>query len=145
MKSDRRLPVAIVGGGFSGTMVAAQLARKGIDAVLIDGSGRAGQGVAYSTPDAAHVLNIQADVMSAWPEDLEHFRRAVEGEGASGGDFVQRRRFGAYLCGILREAVDGGHLRLVERQAAEAEPNGDGWTVQLDNGDSVAASGLVLA
>ena len=67
MKSDRGLPVAIVGGGFSGTMVAAQLARKGIDAVLIDGSGRAGQGVAYSTTDAAHVLNIQADVMSAWP------------------------------------------------------------------------------
>ena len=62
MKSDR-LPVAIVGGGFSGTMVAAQLARKGVDAVLIDGSGRAGQGVAYSTSDAAHVLNIQADVM----------------------------------------------------------------------------------
>lgn len=126
-------------------MVAAQLARKGMDAVLIDGSGRAGQGVAYSTTDAAHVLNIQADVMSAWPEDLEHFRRAVEGEGAGGGDFVQRRQFGVYLRSILAEAMDSGHLRLVDRQATEAEPSEEGWAVQLDNGDGIAASGLVLA
>ncbi|WP_395623970.1 FAD/NAD(P)-binding protein [Sphingomonas daechungensis] len=144
MKSDR-LPVAIVGGGFSGTMVAAQLARKGIDAVLIDGSGRAGQGVAYSTSDAAHVLNIQADVMSAWPEDLEHFRRAVEVEGVTGRDFVQRRQFGTYLRGILGEALESGHLRLVEKQATEAEPSEDGWTVHLDNGERIAARGLVLA
>jgi 2-polyprenyl-6-methoxyphenol hydroxylase-like FAD-dependent oxidoreductase len=45
MKS--RTTVAIVGGGFSGTILAAQLARRGIDSVLIDGSGRAGKGVAY--------------------------------------------------------------------------------------------------
>ena len=81
MKSDRRLPVAIIGGGFSGTMVAAQLARKGVDAVLIDGSGRAGLGIAYSTREPAHVLNVRAEVMSAWPEDLEHFVRLVEDEG----------------------------------------------------------------
>ena len=30
MKSDREVPVAIVGGGFSGTIMAAQLARRGI-------------------------------------------------------------------------------------------------------------------
>ena len=73
MKSDRALPVAIVGGGFSGTMVAANLARKGIESVLIDGSGREGQGVAYSTHEPAHVLNVRAEVMSAWADDLEHF------------------------------------------------------------------------
>ena len=42
MKSDRPLPVAIVGGGFSGTMVAAQLARKGIESVLIESGCRVG-------------------------------------------------------------------------------------------------------
>ena len=56
MKSDRQKPVAIVGGGFSGTMVAAQLARKGIETILIEGGCRAGRGIAYSTTEPAHVL-----------------------------------------------------------------------------------------
>src|SRR4051794_29311876 len=105
MKSDRGRPVAIVGGGFSGTMAAAQLARKGIDCVLIDGSGRAGQGVAYSTRDPAHVLNVRAEVMSAWPEDLEHFVRVAEAGGSARRDFVQRREFGLYLRKVLKEGI----------------------------------------
>jgi uncharacterized NAD(P)/FAD-binding protein YdhS len=145
MKSDRGRPVAVVGGGFSGTMVAAQLARKGIDSVLIDGSGRAGQGVAYSTGEPAHVLNVRADVMSAWPEDLEHFVRVAEAEGGTRSDFVQRRHFGRYLRKILEDGVGTGRLKVVERQAVEAEPKDEGWTVQLDNGDAVDASALVLA
>ena len=145
MKSDRALPVAIVGGGFSGTMVAAQLARKGIDSVLIDGSGRAGHGVAYSTREPAHVLNVRADVMSAWADDLEHFVRVAESEGGTRRDFVQRRQFGRYLRGILKDALDTGRLRVAERQALEAKPVDGGWAVRLDGGESFEASGLVLA
>ena len=145
MTSDRRLPVAIVGGGFSGTMVAAQLARKGIESVLIDGAGRAGHGVAYSTREPAHVLNVRAEVMSAWADDLDHFVRVAEAEGGHRRDFVQRQQFGRYLRGILKDAIDSGHLRLVERHAVEAEPGEGGWTLQLDNGEQVRASGLVLA
>ena len=145
MKSDRILPVAIVGGGFSGTMVAAQLARKGIESVLIDGSGRAGHGVAYSTQEPAHVLNVRAEVMSAWPEDLEHFVKAAEAEGGTRRDFVQRRQFGRYLRDVLKDGIDSGYLHLIERQAVEAKPDDDGWTVGLDNKDQVRASALVLA
>jgi uncharacterized NAD(P)/FAD-binding protein YdhS len=145
MKSDRRPPVAVIGGGFSGTMVAAQLARKGVDAVLIDGSGRAGLGVAYSTREPAHVLNVRAEVMSAWPDDLEHFVRLVEEEGGTRHDFVQRRQFGRYLKAILQDGVVTGRLRLVEEQAVSAEPGEGGWNVGLEDGDSIEASGLVLA
>ena len=145
MKSDRRLPVAIVGGGFSGTMVAAQLARRDIDAVLIDGSGRAGHGIAYSTREPAHVLNVRAEVMSAWAEDLDHFVRVAEREGGDRRDFVQRQQFGRYLRDILKDAVDSGRVSVVERQAVEAEPTGAGWRVRLDDGEQVEASGLVLA
>jgi uncharacterized NAD(P)/FAD-binding protein YdhS len=145
MTSDRRLPVAIVGGGFSGTMVAAQLARKGIDSVLIDGAGRAGHGVAYSTRVPAHVLNVRAEVMSAWADDLDHFVRVAEEEGGNRRDFVQRQQFGRYLRGILEETLKSGRLKVVERHAVEAEPSEGGWTLQLDNGEEVRASGLVLA
>ena len=34
MKSDRAVPVAIVGGGFSGTILAAQLARRAIRSAM---------------------------------------------------------------------------------------------------------------
>jgi len=126
-------------------MVAAQLARKGVDAVLIDGSGRAGRGVAYSTREPAHVLNVRAEVMSAWPEDLDHFVRLVEEEGGTRRDFVERRQFGRYLKAILEDGMATGRLRLIERQAVSAEPGEEGWTVSIENGETIEASGLVLA
>ena len=126
-------------------MVAAQLARKGVDAVLIDGSGRAGLGVAYSTRDPAHVLNVRAEVMSAWPEDLDHFVRLVEEEGGTRHDFVQRRQFGRYLKAILEEGEATGRLRLVEQQAVSVDSGDESWTVSVENGETIEASGLVLA
>ena len=125
--------------------MAAQLARRGVDAVLIDGSGRAGLGVAYSTRDPAHVLNVRAEVMSAWPDDLDHFVRLVEQEGGTRRDFVQRRQFGRYLRAILEEGMETGCLRLVERQAVSANPGEEGWIVSVENGETIEASGLVLA
>lgn len=145
MTSDRADPVAIVGGGFSGTMVAANLARKGIDSVVIESAGRAGQGVAYSTCEPAHVLNVRAEVMSAWAHDLEDFVRVAEAEGGNRRDFVQRRQFGRYLRGLLDDAIASGHVCLVETQATSADRDGDGWAVGLGNGETLRASGLVLA
>ena len=126
-------------------MVAAQLARKGIESVLIDGSGREGQGVAYSTQEPAHVLNVRAEVMSAWADDLEHFVRAAESEGDTRRDFVQRQQFGRYLRTILKEAVEAGLVQVARHQAISAEPSASGWSVRLDDGERVDASALVLA
>src|SRR5215207_6142312 len=108
MTFDRKARVAIVGAGFSGTMAAAQLARRGIASILIEGNERLGRGVAYSTREPAHVLNVRAEVMSAWPEDLEDFARAVEAEGGSSQDFSERRRYGRYLDDILEQAKGDG-------------------------------------
>jgi len=126
-------------------MVAAQLARKGIASVLIDGSGREGQGVAYSTQEPAHVLNVRAEVMSAWADDLEHFVRAAESEGDTRRDFVQRQQFGRYLRTILNEAVEARLVQVARHQAISAEPSASGWSVRLDDGERVDASALVLA
>src|SRR3954468_2943679 len=108
MTSDRRGPVAVIGGGFSGTMVAAQLARRGIASALIDGSGRAGKGVAYSTTEPAHLLNVRAEGMSAWADEPDDFARRFEAEGGDRRGFAQRRLFARYLGDILGEAVAGG-------------------------------------
>ena len=145
MTFDREAPVAIVGAGFSGTMAAAQLARRGIASILIEGNGRMGRGVAYSTREPAHVLNVRAEVMSAWPEDLDDFARAMEAEGGSAKDFSERRRFGRYMDAILDHAVGEGLVRPVNEMAISANRDADGWTIGLAGGGRVKAEALVLA
>ena len=56
-------------------MAAAQLARRGLSVVLVEGGGRAGRGIAYSTREAVHLLNVPAAKMSAWPDRARRFRR----------------------------------------------------------------------
>ena len=144
MKSDR-LPVAIIGGGFSGTILAAQLAKRGIASLLIEGGGRTARGTAFSTEEAVHLLNVRADNMSAWADDPEHFARLVESEGGDRRGFAERRRFGRYLGAILEDAVASGLVTIEHGRAASARPDGDHWSVELADGSSRNVSAVVLA
>ena len=145
MRSDRRVPVAIVGGGASGTILAAQLARRGVKSVLIDGSGRAGKGVAYSTTEPAHLLNVRAEGMSAWAGEPDHFARRVEAEGGNRRDFAQRRFFAKYLGEILNETVGSGSTEIIDASAVGARRSGETWQVRLHDGSNIDAQALALA
>ena len=144
MKSDRDVPVAIIGGGASGTILAAQLARRGIKSALIDGSGRAGKGVAYSTTEPAHLLNVRAEGMSAWAGEPSHFAKRFEAEGGHPRGFAERRLFGRYLADILDEAVASGKTEVIAASATTAKRDGR-WIVRLDNGDTITSDAIVLA
>ena len=144
MRSDdgiSRADAVIIGGGFSGTMIAAQLQRLGLTPVLVEGGGRAGRGAAFSTPEEVHLLNVPAGRMSAWPDDADHFANAVADDGHEPGDFVPRWRFGAYLRGVLEKAG----TEVCEAQAVGCDRDGDGWLVTLDDGSRIRARTLVLA
>lgn len=145
MKSDREFPVAIIGGGYSGTILAAKLARRGIDSLLIDGSGRAGHGVAYSTVEPAHLLNVRAEGMSAWSDEPDHFAEHFEAEGGHRRGFAPRKLFGRYLRGILDWAVRAGHADVDHAAAVEARRADGGWNVALDDGRVIRAKALALA
>jgi uncharacterized NAD(P)/FAD-binding protein YdhS len=146
MRSDSAAAdVVIVGGGFSGTTLAAELARRGISAVLVEGGPRAGLGTAFSTPEQAHLLNVPAGRMGAWAERPGDFADAVENEGYGPGDFVPRRRYGEYLRDILNEAQASGLVTVVGHDAASAERLDDGWRVSLADGSRIEGRGLVLA
>ncbi|MES2904060.1 MAG: FAD/NAD(P)-binding protein [Pseudomonadota bacterium] len=139
--SKQETQVAVVGGGFAGTMAAVQLARRGIAVVLIGRGSQIGKGVAYSTEDTAHLLNIPAAKMSAWPDRPDDFVEAIAGAGLGPEDYVPRLLFGHYLRAILDEAA----VSLVNGDAVAAEPATEGWTVRLADGRAVTARALVLA
>ena len=122
-------------------MLAAQLARRGINSLLIEGGGRVGLGTAYSTEEPAHVLNLRAEGMSAWPDEPGHFA----GEFGDPCGFAERRFFGRYLRGILDDAVRSGQVEVVASKAVHAAQGADGWRIELDDGGAVAAETLVLA
>ncbi len=144
MRSDRRALVAIVGGGASGTILAAQLARRGIGSVVIEGTERAGRGVAYSTGEAAHLLNVRAEGMSAWAGEPDHFAARFGQVGGDRRGFAERRFYGEYLREILDQAIVSGHAAVVDATAVQAV-RAEQWQVQLDDGTAVEAAALVLA
>jgi uncharacterized NAD(P)/FAD-binding protein YdhS len=146
MKSDSAAAdVVIIGGGYSGTMLAAQLARRGLTAIIVEGRGRAGKGTAFSTPEAVHLLNDPSGKMSAWPDEDRHFAEEVADEGYEATDFVPRRRFGAYVSAILDEARASGLTTVLNGQAVDAEAGETGWAVTLADGSTLEGKALALA
>jgi uncharacterized NAD(P)/FAD-binding protein YdhS len=125
--------------------LAAQLALRGVDSVLIEGGGRVGKGVAYSTTEPAHLLNVRAEGMSALAGDPGHFARRFEAEGGDPRGFAQRRLFGRYLGELLGEAVESGRTSIVHASAAGAARAEGRWRVELDDGSAVEADALALA
>jgi uncharacterized NAD(P)/FAD-binding protein YdhS len=113
--------------------------------MLIDGSGRMGRGVAYSTTEAEHLLNVRAEGMSAIAGEPDHFADRYEAEGGDRRGFAQRRFFACYLGDILDEAVSSGCTEPIEATAVSGARTGRGWLVNFDDGSSVEARALVLA
>src|SRR5688572_18546145 len=102
--------VVVIGAGFSGTVAAAHLLRQGIGAplrvVLVNRSGPVARGVAYGTRSEAHVLNVPAGRMSAFPDDEDSFLRFARRHdpAITGGSFVPRHLYGQYLEDVLHSA-----------------------------------------
>lgn len=104
-----------------------------------------GKGVAYSTSEPAHLLNVRAEGMSALAGDPDHFARMFEAQGGDRRGFAERRFFAQYLGGILDQAVSSGAIQLSAASAVHAVRAGHGWRVTLDDHSSITADALVLA
>ena len=68
--------IAVVGGGASGVITAINLVRAmhhQAEIIIIERRSNLGRGLAYSTSDPSHLLNVRVENMSAFPDDHEHF------------------------------------------------------------------------
>ena len=145
--------VAIIGSGFSGTVVAIHLLRAappGLDRLyLVERvEGHVG-GVAYRTQSASHTLNVPAGRMSAFEDDPDGFLRFVRRRepALTGGSFVPRREYGEYLAETLDDARRSSPLPLlrVAGEVVSVSESGDDLILGLADGRSFPAERVVLA
>jgi uncharacterized NAD(P)/FAD-binding protein YdhS len=147
--------IAVIGGGFSGATLAAQLLHNSGDSVsvvLIEKRARLGRGAAYSTECAEHLLNVRARNMSAYPDDPEHFLKWVRlyhDPLASAEDYLPRRLYGQYVASVLEQQIQRhpGRFERVQDEAAAISLAriGNMAEVHLRNGRTLFADKVVLA
>jgi len=141
--------VAIIGAGFSGALLAINLLRHdGPKVTLIERREVFGKGVAYSTAEDHHLLNVRAGNMSALPDEPDHFVEWLERQGgAPRQGFASRNEYGRYLNELLEETVaaSAGQLLLKRASAASIEWRDSGGDVVLDDGERISADTVVLA
>jgi uncharacterized NAD(P)/FAD-binding protein YdhS len=140
--------IVIVGGGAAGAFTATQLVRgggAGLELVLVEPRAELGLGVAYSTRDPWHRLNVPAIAMSAHPDDPQHLSRWA---GLPGEAFARRVDYGRYLQAVLADAVAGSPATVRHvRATAERIRRFDGGrlAVDLDGGEVEDADAVVLS
>jgi uncharacterized NAD(P)/FAD-binding protein YdhS len=144
--------VVVIGAGLSGVSLAIHLLRSGgsnIRVTLVDPSASFGRGVAYDTPDPAHILNVPAGRMSLFPDQPEDFVQYALSRGvpAHGHSLLSRRLYGDYLQARLAQAVEGSkvRLRISREEAVRVTRTATGFSVRLVSGQELPAEDVVLA
>lgn len=150
--------ILIVGGGYSGAAVAFHLARRDdlrARILVVEPRERLGGGLAYSSPDPSHRVNVPARRMSLSTEEPDGFGRWLEETQAASADgdatalggelFPQRSIFGRYVESRIAPYLATGRIRHVTARAVAAHCVGGGYRIDLDDGRVLQADALVLA
>ncbi len=152
--------IAIIGAGFSGSILAVNLMRQGAPGFhiyLVERRGTFARGVAYSTELKAHLLNVPAGNMSALASDRDHFLRwlgrSFKDANYSSGSFVPRPIYARYLANLLensppRDASSNpraSHLEKIADDAVDITADNDRLRVVLSSGRQLDVDSAVLA
>lgn len=153
--------IAIVGAGFTGSMLAARLLRSScaelLHVLLIERGGVFGPGLAYGKAKPTNLLNVPAGNMSALDDDAGHFLRWAQeiDPAVRTGDFLPRRMYGQYIRQTFEAAAveSRGRLTRIESEAVGAQvrtsadaPDATTGAVELvlAGGERLACDHLVL-
>src|SRR3981081_2556440 len=143
--------IVIVGAGFSGTLVAANLLRSQHWAttriVLVERSTTVARGKAYAERDYPYLLNVPAGRMSADPYSPLDFLSFAQHRipGATAEDFLPRALYGQYLEATLLDAEVSAppHVQFERLRgdvcAVEKIGDGSAYRVRLSDGRTLGA------
>ena len=147
--------IAIVGAGFSGTLLALHLLRHcppPTKLILIERNSQFGRGVAYATGNPSHILNVPAARMSAFhdqPNDFVDWLTSQPETAAAGpNSFAPRFVFGAYIRALLNDEIKRSgrdRLALVRGAVTSLDQATDKLTLTLDRDRTIQAGFTVLA
>lgn len=147
--------IAIIGGGAAGAAVfGALLSRDTTDSIhwVAGDTTIAGLGIAYSTHDEHHLLNVRASGMGLYLDADEDFvaYSSRQRPDTRPTDFLPRRLFGQYIESQLRKRISRAELRRDTCQIHKIEALGiqsaqKGYDVTLGDGTVLAVQRVVLA
>jgi uncharacterized NAD(P)/FAD-binding protein YdhS len=153
MSSRQSRSIGIIGAGFTGSMLAvhlAELSRSALRVFMFDRTNVFGNGTAYSTPNARHLLNVRVANMSAYDSNPEHFIQWLRGnvDLPSGQTFVSRGTYGRYLRATLEaarlKAGTGTSVIEIGTEVIDVRPRDGSSELTLANGGRVEVDQVAL-
>lgn len=132
--------IALIGGGASATLFLAHFSanpdahRFSID--VYDRDNAFARGIAYSTKEMCHLLNVPAFNMSAYQHDSNHFAAWAENHGYTETDFLPRKLYGFYLQSVWEKAEENLTLHRIQKDVTHITKNDNGFSVYC--GDDVS-------
>ena len=154
--------IIIIGGGFSGTVTAVNIARLSpvpLNITVIDESPVDCRGVAYSTRNGSHLLNVVARNMSALADQPNHFvdwlqtlcDHLDESPATLKEHFAPRRVYGEYLHNLFLwhstslAMAKEFRLERIRGRVEDITVSGEQAMVTLHDGRTLPADKIVLA
>lgn len=155
MPPPHRPTVLIVGGGASGAVMARQVWERfgaGARVVVVDRVGSLGRGIAYSSPEDGHVLNVRAEAMGAFPDRTDDFWAWIAATGRTGlpgvtgpSGYLPRHLFGDYLESLSVPMREAGVLEAVRGACVGIGQETGGVVLHLSDGRTFRGDVAILA
>ncbi len=143
--------IAIIGGGLSGALVVLNILKQSNRATQIlwfDAKNAFCKGLAYSTNEEVHLLNVRASNMSVFADQPMHFANWLTQQKLpfSSQDFVPRTVYGQYVSSTFNELKESNTLVKITYLAEEVtDINKKGNDYRVSSNEDYQVEQVVLA
>jgi len=153
--------IAIIGAGFSGTLVLANIvkdAQESCSIAILDKLESFNKGIAYNPSSSMFLLNVATKRMSAFSDDPDHFLNWVCKQNsfdlfsreALANSFLPRDVYRQYLSSIWDETIELAKTKNIQIEciysfAENINVHNDKYTVTTESGVSIITNQVVLS